>query len=217
MRTLPTSARSAVHWEEFNTGGRVRIRKIQTRQKLEGLKDSVQLPCPPPSPDFWRWVSWNVFLTSLFIHSRRYFKLICLRMHLINYYHVDDENSSHPSTYILNRMYTHLFLLTSLPVIFLSCPEWILHTLLFFSLPFRVFTTNDSLSCFFFSVSTSICPLSLFSNFSLLETRYSLVSLVSFLLQLLQGSIYNIGLSLEARNRPGSFDWSGMQPGHWPF
>ena len=120
---------------------------------------------PAPIPRLLAMSLLKCFLNK-FVYSQQEIFQTDLFEDAFNYYHVDDEKSSHPSTYILNRMYTHLFLLTSLPVIFLSCPELILHTLLFFSLPFRAFTTNDSLSCFFFSVSTSICPLSLFSNIS---------------------------------------------------
>lgn len=86
---------------------------------------------------------WETFQTDLFGDA-------------FNYCHV----SSHPATHKLNGMYTHISLLTSPPDIFPSIP--ILNTPPFFSLPFKVFTTNIPFSVSFSPSQLLSAPL--FSN-----------------------------------------------------
>lgn len=102
-------------------------------------------------------------------------------------------------------MYTHLFLLTSLP-------EFSLHSKLIlnalpFSLPFRVFTINI-LFPVFFSILTNICPLSLFSNNSHLRRNlqwYPLIALISLPLHILERRVYTSDLALAIWwNNPGA-------------
>lgn len=99
--------------EGFPMGDRVRIRKIQMKHKLERFSTSFSLPSTPlPSLS-----AMSLLKCSLnkFVYSQQETFQTDLFEDAFNYCHVDNEESSHLSTYRFNCMYTHLFFPTSLP------------------------------------------------------------------------------------------------------
>lgn len=151
----------------------MRIREIQTKQKLERIYASI-LPLSFPAMSLLK-----CFLNK-FVYSQRETFQTDLFGDAFNYCHV----SSHPATHKLNGMYTHISLLTSPPDIFPSIPilntPCSSHFLLKFSPPifpfqFLFLPLNYSLPLYsqivFILEITSCGTLLFFHSFSIITSR----------------------------------------------
>lgn len=116
----------------------MRIREVKAKQKPGGIWASIY-------PSFLQGVSWDVFVTSLFTHSRRHFKLICLRMHLITVMLIMKSLLTLPPTNLI--VCTPIFSCNLTSRYLSSHSKLISNTPLFLPLPLRAFTINYSLSC----------------------------------------------------------------------